>query len=84
MIAELDYGVRCEEHTGEVFPPRCRDCDATAEGLSRTESLDDAGAHSVDNLDAAANGYCPEHPEYPSNEHWPCARCIREASGVTT
>ncbi|MCU1598540.1 MAG: hypothetical protein JWQ47_2279 [Glaciihabitans sp.] len=24
---EVDLGVRCERHVGEVFPPRCQDCD---------------------------------------------------------
>lgn len=26
----LDTGERCEEHVGEVFPPRCYDCAAAA------------------------------------------------------
>lgn len=30
MLSELDHGVRCERHVGEVFPPRCSDCNAAA------------------------------------------------------
>ena len=26
MLSELDHGVRCDKHVGEVFPPRCADC----------------------------------------------------------
>ena len=29
-MEELDHGIRCDRHIGEVFPPRCRDCDAAA------------------------------------------------------
>ena len=25
---EIDTGIRCGEHVGEVFPPRCAECDA--------------------------------------------------------
>ena len=28
---EIDSGVRCERHVGEVFPVRCDDCSAEAE-----------------------------------------------------
>lgn len=28
MLADLDHGIRCEEHIGEAFRPRCYDCDA--------------------------------------------------------
>ena len=24
----MDLGVRCDRHVGEVFPPRCSECDA--------------------------------------------------------
>lgn len=27
---DLDHGARCAAHVGEVFPPRCSDCDAAA------------------------------------------------------
>ncbi len=27
-MGELDDGARCDEHVGEVFPPRCARCDA--------------------------------------------------------
>ncbi len=27
-MGETDDGARCAEHEGEVFPPRCADCDA--------------------------------------------------------
>jgi hypothetical protein len=26
-MTELDLGTRCDDHIGEVFPPRCTDCD---------------------------------------------------------
>jgi hypothetical protein len=29
---EMDHGERCPRHTGEVFLPRCADCDAAAGG----------------------------------------------------
>ncbi len=32
---EIDLGERCAQHLGEVFPPRCRDCDlATLEATN--------------------------------------------------
>jgi len=30
MFSELDHGIRCDKHVGEVFPPRCADCTAAA------------------------------------------------------
>jgi hypothetical protein len=27
---EIDHGARCDNHVGEVFPPRCAECDAAA------------------------------------------------------
>lgn len=32
----LDPGARCEQHTGEVFPVRCRDCESEQLELGRT------------------------------------------------
>lgn len=29
---EIDPGVRCEDHVGEVFPPRCSRCEALRDG----------------------------------------------------
>lgn len=26
----VDIGARCDEHAGEVFPPRCATCEVTA------------------------------------------------------
>jgi len=31
MNHEVDHGVRCDDHVGEVFPPRCGTCQALAE-----------------------------------------------------
>ncbi|MFC0681982.1 hypothetical protein ACFFGH_29475 [Lysobacter korlensis] len=30
-VGEMDDGARCAEHVGEVFPPRCPQCDALHE-----------------------------------------------------
>jgi|GEM_PF-6997077 len=31
-MSDLDHGIRCDRHIGEVFPPRCTACDTlTAE-----------------------------------------------------
>jgi hypothetical protein len=30
-MSHLDYGARCDEHVGEVFPPRCTACSLAAQ-----------------------------------------------------
>ncbi len=30
-VGEIDDGARCAVHVGEVFPPRCTECDALRE-----------------------------------------------------
>lgn len=65
-MSALDSGVRCDAHVGEVFPPRCADCD--------TETLmfaSDAVSHWLGFIPGSE---CTEHPNYPL----PCARCKRE------
>jgi len=43
---------RCEEHVGEVFPPRCSECDTTA-------------ASSRPRLGFIPGTECDQHPGYP-------------------
>ncbi len=75
MLAELDHGMRCDRHIGEVFPPRCSDC-------SREAAERDEATASVRLAVPAgtANAMCSVHPEYPSSDRWPCARCQRDAA----
>lgn len=35
MTDFADVGVRCEDHVGEVFPPRCVKCDALRASVAR-------------------------------------------------
>jgi hypothetical protein len=36
VIEPVDGGQRCEQHVGEVFPPRCVDCDLAAAAYFET------------------------------------------------
>jgi len=38
-MGEVDLGIRCDQHVGEVFPPRCAACDAAAESVRIPESF---------------------------------------------
>jgi hypothetical protein len=35
---EVDLGLRCDRHVGEVFPPRCSACDVEAVKAAADES----------------------------------------------
>lgn len=64
-MTEIDTGIRCDRHIGEVYPVRCFDCDA-------------ARATTADELIVPRVGYipgseCPLHPYYPL----PCSKCER-------
>lgn len=63
----IDTGARCEAHAGEVFPPRCADCEELHNGPA------------AENQAAPACGFvpgsnCPIHTDYPL----PCLRCQRD------
>ena len=78
MTAELDHGIRCETHVGEVFRPNCRECDAAA--ISSDQLVE---VHKM-MPPTDKHGYCLAHRGYASSERWPCVRCVREASGVVS
>lgn len=64
-MPELDVGIRCDSHVGEVFQPRCSACDQEM-NAART---------------APRIGECPRHPYYVcGGVYGPCARCEREGS----
>jgi len=42
---EIDSGVRCDRHVGEVFPPRCSDCTAEAKAEKPAELTPDEIAY---------------------------------------
>lgn len=65
MVTEdLDIGALCERHVGELYRPRCPECDQ-----ARAESL-------VPAVGFFPGSSCAQHPAYPR----PCARCARDAS----
>ena len=67
-MVEIDLGARCSDHVGEVFPPRCSDCDqATVRNAS------DRVAHRLGFIPGSA---CSSHRDYPL----PCALCDRNRS----
>jgi hypothetical protein len=71
----IDTGARCDRHVGEVFPPRCADCDALQ---------DEEGMHSPRTPEPLPPGtpacgyfpgsHCPRHFDHPE----PCRKCQRE------
>lgn len=66
LLHGVDQGHRCDRHIGEVFPPRCSDCDIEAlkfvsDSLSRR-------------LGFIPGSECAQHHDYPL----PCARCARD------
>lgn len=51
MTNDIDRGLRCEDHVGEAFPPRCAACDAEARAIPRSGYF--------------PGQECPTHPGYP-------------------
>ena len=79
VTRDVDFGQRCERHVGEVFPPRCVDCDKSVTGGDATDRQETARLGGV----IGRAGYIPGsechlHANYPL----PCDRCKREAAGV--
>jgi hypothetical protein len=69
MNSELDHGIRCDNHVGEAFPPRCLDCEAEARkalGIPRAGFI--------------PGSECVAHPAYPL----PRARCARDSIAPST
>jgi hypothetical protein len=64
MFVTTDIGARCDRHVGEVFPPRCLDC----ERLNHHDPKPRTGY--------LPNSECPKHKYYPL----PCDRCERDRS----
>jgi hypothetical protein len=64
MHNDLDYGVRCERHVGEVFPPRCADC--ACEAVAADEKTAPVRLSRY-----IPNSECPVHRGWPM----PCDRC---------
>jgi len=74
MTTDLDLGARCDQHVGEVFRPRCLNCD-----LARTDGLSSPDPTGIAPLPVASPGTeCPLHAEYPL----PCARCARDTTNT--
>lgn len=77
---DIDFGVRCDDHVGEVFPPRCDECAALNEA---EHGSDERGLHTLQTPDGQVarlgllpGTECDLHPAYPL----PCARCARDAA----
>lgn len=70
MIAdELDIGARCDRHVGEVFRPRCNDCERERTAASQTRG--------------APGTECAKHPGYIHDHPTGyCARCVRDLEGT--
>jgi hypothetical protein len=62
---EVDLGIRCATHIGEVFGVRCAACDAAT--LDATEN------RLARRLGFIPGSSCPTHPDYPR----PCEACAR-------
>lgn len=67
-MRSIDPGARCDAHVGEVFPPRCRDCEA--------EAASSPPAPAPRPCVYVPGSSCPRHPHYPE----PCDACDREAA----
>jgi hypothetical protein len=76
MLSYLDHGIRCDRHVGEVFPPRCRDCNAAARE-------DDAATLAARYARTLPGAECDLHAGYVLDRHpdgqMTCARCERDA-----
>jgi len=68
LLEQLDHGIRCDEHVGDVRPPRCTACDAEAAAEARRRS------------EAQRIGECPRHSGYPTSERFPCEACKRDTA----
>lgn len=64
---ELDLGIRCDNHIGETFPPRCEACDA----LTQADPI-------ATRLGFIPGSSCRTHPGYPL----PCAHCARDKEEI--
>jgi hypothetical protein len=73
MMSELDHGVRCERHVGEVFPPRCGDCQAEARAADEATAPIRHGRFVPDSE-------CPVHRGWPLLVTGGCERCATEAA----
>lgn len=68
-MSEIDFGERCDDHVGEVFPPRCADCAALSHPLAIEAHIPPAALPVARTTDE-----CPTHANYAE----PCARCARD------
>lgn len=59
----------CDEHVGDVFPPRCATCES-----EQPKTPDPALDHRARRLGFIPGTECPDHPGYPL----PCDRCARD------
>lgn len=66
-----DLGARCENHAGEVFPPRCDECTALANGRV---------SNATPRIGYVVGTECTIHPFYPL----PCESCARDQLERTT
>lgn len=64
VSSPVDPGPRCDRHVGEVFPPRCVDCEQEIDSEPGTRSRFGVYSQVV----------CPFHPGY----FIPCDRCARD------
>ena len=73
---KLDQGSRCESHVGEVYPPRCSECDSATGGdaIDRQETAR-LGAV-IGRAGYIPGSECQLHENYPL----PCDRCKRDAA----
>lgn len=69
----IDSGERCSQHAGEVFPPRCAECQKLTEAAEL-----DARMERLARRLPTPGVMCVFHPDYPAN---PCLRCARDMPG---
>ena len=79
---EVDFGQRCESHVGEVYPPRCSDCDAASADITAGATIDRGETKRLTAI-IGRSGYipsseCPLHANYPL----PCDRCKCDLEAV--
>lgn len=70
MLQGLIQVALCDDHAGNVHPPRCTACDALQIRAAAVT------------VEARLSGECALHPGYPSSTRWPCERCVRDAEGA--
>lgn len=82
--SKVNEGARCESHVGEIYPPRCSECDRVTGGdvIDRQETAR-LGAV-ISRAGYIPGSECPQHENYPlvSTDPPLCDRCKREAAGV--